>query len=170
VRGIINALSAGWPKTGRISSSSDGFRGLLGDTTNGGSFFVSPSASNFVPSNPGGGPYNTVVLTFSSPIIRIGMDEISNPGNFNVTLPGGALTFSSSLTPQFVGLEDLAGFTSVTLTVTGASNNAFSIDNLRFQTSSTAVPEPSSVALLGGVVVLIFGGLRRRRRASTTTI
>src|SRR4051794_25200076 len=41
--------------------------GLFADTTVSGSFFGSPGASNFVPTNPGPGPYNTITLTFSTP-------------------------------------------------------------------------------------------------------
>lgn len=133
--------------------------GLFADTTNSGAIFGSPAASNFLPTSPGPGPYNTITLTFSSAIIRIGMNEISNSGTFNIAEVGGTLGFASSLTPSFVGLEDLNGFTSVVLTVTGAANNAFGIDNLRF--TPRAVPEPASLALIA--LGLAGFGLRRRK-------
>jgi hypothetical protein len=130
-----------------------------------GAIFGTPSASNFLPSNPGNPPYDTIVFTFSTPMVLIGMDEISNPGSFNISTPGGALAYSSSLTPGFVGFEDLTGFTSVTLTVTGAANNAFGIANLEFQSS---VPEPASAPVLGGALLLIgWVRLRARRRTAT---
>jgi hypothetical protein len=147
----------------------------LGLTVSGGLFadvggpsgviFGSASASNFLPSNPGPAPYNTIVLTFSTPMIRIGMDEISLPGNFNITTPGGALAYPKDLNPGFVGFEDLTGFTSVTLTVTRDldNDNAFGIDNLRFE---SAVPEPTSATLLGGALLLLgCARLRAWRKA-----
>lgn len=141
--------------------------GLYADTTNSGFIIGSPSASNFVPTSPGPGPYNTIILTFTTPIIRIGMNEISNPGSFNIATLGGTLSYSSSLAPPgaFAGYQDLSGFTSVTLTVTGASNNAFGIDNLRFD---TAVPEPSAGLLLAGALFMLFCA-RLLARPTTTS-
>jgi len=115
--------------------------------------FGANAADNFLPSDPGSGPYNTITLTFSTPITLIGMNEISNPGNFNITDVNGSVAYSSSLTPSFAGFEDLAGFSSVTITVTGATNNAFGIDSLSFNT--TAVPELDSASMLGGAMLIL---------------
>jgi hypothetical protein len=127
--------------------------GLYADSTNSGLFFGSPSASDFVPTNSGPGPYNIIDLTFNTPITLVGMDEISNVGSFNITSAGGTLLYSSSLTPGFAGYEDPAGFASITLTVTGALNNAFGIDNLRFE--AVPVSEPGLASMLSGTIALL---------------
>jgi hypothetical protein len=123
------------------------------------------AADNFLPPSPGPGPFNTITLTFSTPMELVGMNEISNPGNFNITDVNGSVAYPSSLTVggSFAGFEDLAGFTSVTLTVTGAVNNAFGIDSLLF--APTPVPEPSSLLPLVTCFLGIGGRAYKSRRS-----
>jgi hypothetical protein len=99
-------------------------------------------------------------------MLVVGMNEGSNSGSFNITDINGAVAYSSSPTPGFEGFEDVAGFTSVTLTVTGATNNAFAIDSLLFSSTAT-VPEPASAPMLACVVlILACAKLHYRQRAS----
>ena len=137
--------------------------GLYADTINGSTYFGKEGASNFLPSNPGPGPYNSpIVLTFSSPVTLVGMFGISNTGTFNISSAGGTIGYPSRLASGFFGFEDPAGFTSVSLFVNSGINNAFTITDLKFG-QVAATPEPSSALLLFGGLTL-FESLRRMRR------
>jgi hypothetical protein len=141
--GFVNNTLITTQFLGQGLTVSGGFYEDVGGSS--GVIFGAPAADNFSPSSPGPGPYNVITFTFSTPMAVVGMNKISNPGSFNITDVNGLVAYSSSLTPGFAGFYDPAGFTSVTITVTGAVNNAFGIDSLLF--GSTVTPEPNSASL-----------------------
>jgi len=126
---------------------------------------------------PRGTTGNTLTIDFHSPIDSVsfafatnglGQIDVTTPFgtqmqpslNIGGTFPGGMFTFSSA-----------SPFSTVQLTAfaTGGAPVEFAIDNLTVTpaagSTTTSVPEPSSLALLGtGAVVLAVGGWYRRRK------
>lgn len=115
--------------------------------------------------------YQTITISFPSPVNAFGADFFSIAGSRGVSVRGdfgnGTETFDlrslfdgdSGVDQGFFGLTSPVPFSSVTLIATGSvsSNDSFTVDNL----SIVAVPEPSSFAalLLGGLLMT-----SRRRR------
>ncbi len=115
--------------------------------------------------------YQTITLSFPSPVNAFGADFFSIASSREVSVRGdfgsGIETFDlralfngdGGVDQGFFGLTSPVPFSSVTLVATGsvASNDSITVDNL----SIVAVPEPSTFA------ALLFGGLlitgRRRR-------
>jgi hypothetical protein len=108
---------------------------------------------------------NTITLAFAFPVLRIGMHVVTNnDDDFRITVPGGSLDFSTDLDPvntlnDFVGLQDLAGFTTVTLQAFGTKSHAFNINDLVFE----PVPEPANWAVI--LVAFAAIALVHRRRS-----
>ncbi len=138
--------------------------GLFGNTVNTG-FFTTPGtavAGDFNPTGAACSACNAITLTFSIPIIRIGMQVVTdNIDDFRITVPGGSLDYVTNLAlpEEFAGLQDLSGFSTVTLQGFGTGSHAFLINDLIFE----PVPEPSTwgLVLIGFVAI----ALARRRFA-----
>jgi len=109
-------------------------------------------------------------VTFSAPITRIGFDAIGNDDDditirtFHATLQTGRFTYDTLLTPTFLGVEDLAGIDRIEIAAAEITNGALGMDNFRFEGTAAAVPEPSSLLLLGTAVISLVGyGWRRQQ-------
>jgi len=95
---------------------------------------------------------------FTSPVTAFGLFITTNPGS-TVTIGGSVsdVVVLATDVPQFWGVIDQAGLTSITFDASGGPNVAF--DAVSY---GTAVPEPASIVLLGlGLGAL---GLRQRRQ------
>ncbi len=123
--------------------------------------FGSQGAGNVL----GGSPVATAItLLFDNPIVRLGFDQFSNGTKLFIETDDGYLTYATSAASSFSGLEDLAGFTSVTLYITSEVDPIFRIDNLRFGRAAV-VSEPAGLALAGFALAAVAGSTRRRRTA-----
>ncbi|MDB5391320.1 MAG: hypothetical protein JWM11_6966 [Planctomycetaceae bacterium] len=84
-----------------------------------------------------GSPYPDLNFTFNSPINRIGFELLSQTGVTTVSLLSGGNVvathnFNTNLNFQFIGLQDAVPFDQVVVH-TASVNDAFVIDNLRFE-------------------------------------
>ncbi len=116
------------------------------------------TATNFT--SPSFSITSTIMVTFDSAVSHFAFDAITNDGDdldITVFSVGGGSTvfnFNTSLTPSFVGVQDLDGILGFQIAATTNVNGAFAIDNLR-------VPEPRLLALVG-IGGLALAGSRRR--------
>ena len=143
--------------------------GLFGDTNSTDLLrFTTPGAAvagNFsTPCSPAV-PCTAITLNFSTAIIRIGMQVVTtNEDDFRIVVPGGSLDYATDLAlpEEFVGLQDLNGFSTVTLLAFGTKSHAFLINDLVFD----PVPEPATwgVLLIGFAAIV----LAHRRRSKAT--
>jgi hypothetical protein len=159
------------PITTDFSSQGVVFSGGLYGLTN-------PGDIDLFPSDGGGGiasdwrysqgsPTLPWTATFSSTQSLVGFLVEVNSGDttqistfLNSNLTGTVSLLSTGITPVFFGVQDLSGFNSISVTVTGPGNHFIAIDNFEYQ----AIPEPETVALLGAGLVAI-GVARTRRHA-----
>lgn len=129
--------------------------------------FGSPTAAaNFT---TGASTFPFVTLSFSAPIVRVGFDELINPGaTLTVSDSDGSLTYlgPNPSAEVFAGFQDLAGFTSVTFgySPAGTFNGAFAIDNLEFDVATpTPTPEPATMNMAGIAMTALFVVARLRK-------
>ncbi len=118
---------------------------------------VAVSATSF---NATSCPCVDETLSFSTPVLRVGFSLFySNPGTLTLTDNNGLVTTSVAGFPigQFIGVQDLAGITS--LTVDAPSNQAFITDTVWLD---RPVPEPGTLVLLGSGVLGLLGYGKRR--------
>ena len=131
--------------------------------------FGSQGASNFDYGAPATPSWLSITFTFADPIIRVGMDQLSNGSEFILDVSQEEMLFDSGNTPRFVGVEDPDGFTQVTLRLTKENDPRFSIDNLRFDFAGggggNTVPEPGALALVGLALAGATAARWRRRSA-----
>lgn len=120
------------------------------------------TATNFNSGFPAG------EFLFSSAMTRFGVDIITNSGD-NTTISAylgnvlvGSEFFVTTTNGQFAGVQFLTGFDRIVIDPQNNVNGAMAIDNARFE--GNAVPEPTSIALLG-VALAGFGAARRRRNS-----
>jgi hypothetical protein len=127
-----------------------------------GSTGVAISAVNF----NGSCPCDDVTLTFSSPVSEVGfIGWGQNAGSVTFTDPNGSLTINGlpgfpTITP-FLCIGDAAGISSLTISGVGI-NDAFLFSGF---TDNSAVPESSSLLLLGTGFAGILGAIRRKLKA-----
>jgi hypothetical protein len=116
------------------------------------------SATSFVPSFC---PCVDVTFSWSAPITALGFQLYTNGGTTTFHLPGGDL-LAATAAPAYYYLGDVAGFS--TLTISAPVNSAFVIDNITYN-GGPAVPEPSTLALVGSGAIA-FVAFRRRKALS----
>lgn len=166
----FDSLNQGDPITTQFVSQDVTFSTALIASTNVGD-------TNLFPNNAGGviatnwtltNRQDTWTLTFSVPqkqvVFLVEMntnDSLQLTTSLNSVTHGSVSRLSPGTTPQYFGVQDFAGFDSLTFTVTGTDNHFFAMDSLRFE----AVPEPTPLPLMALGLVGI-GVARRRREAA----
>jgi hypothetical protein len=143
--------------TGGLLYAADAYSSFFGSST---------AAANFA---PGAQTFPFVTLSFSAPIVRVGFDELINPGaTLTISDSDGSLTYPgpNPSAEDFAGFQDLAGFTSVTFgySAVGGFNGALAIDNLEFDATPTATPEPAMMNIAGIAMIALFILARLRNR------
>jgi hypothetical protein len=98
-------------------------------------------------------------FNFTSPIDAFGMD-ITTSSAATITVGGSVATSTSTgvNSPQFFGVIDTAGLTSLSFSASGGPNIGF--DSASY---GEVVPEPASI-IVWSLMGLAFGGLTWRRR------
>jgi hypothetical protein len=109
-------------------------------------------------------PVNTFGVTLTDPV------DFTTPASLSLTTDGGA-SFPDFVTSQqasgaevFVGIITGAEFSSVTISPSDPGNEGIGVDSVH--SGSTAVPEPSGIALWGAssLLLLSYGWAKRRCR------
>lgn len=102
--------------------------------------------------------------TLSNTYTKVGFWSETNPTD-NVTVElfynatsRGSFTFvnTNGLTADFLGLQELAGFNRVMISVAGANNRFLAINDFRFDGMQSSVPEPGTWMLLSLAGLLGF--------------
>jgi len=89
---------------------------------------------------------------------------------FNGATNVGSLSYAAALDPifagGFAGIQSTIPFNIVRLTFNSTQAPAFALDNIRTAVSVTAVPEPTSLFLLGTGCAALIAKLRRRQQST----
>ncbi len=159
------------PITNQYSAEGITFGGTLDSLTNSGDLGYFPNNGGVIASDwqyslsslipLGTAPGNaTWTASFSGTETRVGFLLEVNAGDttqittyVNGVATGSVSILSSSLTPVYFGAQNLGGFNSISVSVTGGNNHFLAIDDLEFE----PVPEPSTTALLAAGVLLVSG-------------
>lgn len=149
------------------------FSGALYGLTNSGDLALFPSngggviASNWLYSQ---GNYAglSFAAAFTTDITRVGFYLENWPSQtatielFEGITSLGSITYhTASLTAEFVGIQDLAGFNGMVLSDTTQGDGFYAIDDFRFGSGAQAVPEPTTMLLLG-LGMIGVAGVRRK--------
>jgi hypothetical protein len=112
---------------------------------------------------------STWTATFSSVQSQVGFFAESNEDD-DITIEGflkgssvGSVNFSNpnGTTPDFLGIQNLLGIDSITVTTASNFNGFFGMDDFRFE-SNTAVPVPAAIWLFGSGLFAVMG-MRKKR-------
>lgn len=86
---------------------------------------------------------------------------------FNGATNVGSLSYNGVLDPTFAGgfagIQSTLLFDTVQLTFNSVAAPAFALDNIRFATTATTVPEPTSMVLFGSALAFFATRIRKRR-------
>lgn len=170
----FNAIADEFPITTQFAAQGVTFSGGIYGMTNSGDIAFFPAsggviASNWLYSGSAHGPM-PITLTFAAPVFRLGFLTEVNAGDTttistfsNATPTGSVSLLSGGLGAVFFGVEDLAGFNSITIDVTGGENHFIGLDDLRFESGAiTEVPEPATLLSLAAGLALFALGRRAR--------
>jgi hypothetical protein len=155
------ALASDTPLTTQFAAFGETFAGVFYDPQPG--IFPTVSAGNFDGTGTIDSPFS---VFFTSPVTAAALQFVSNPGTSTFTARLGGTTVESFSAATSVATPfPFYGFQGITfdeiLINAGGSNNAALIDNIQTG-SSAAVPEPTTLLLLGSGA---FVAWRHRRRA-----
>ena len=131
--------------------------GIYANSSYSGTTGVAVSATSFLGQTC---PCVDETLSFSTPVTRVGFSLFgSNGGTANFIDANGIVStaVASFPTEQFIGIEDLAGISW--LTVDAPLNQAFIIDTVWLD---RPIPEPGSLLLLGSGFLGLLGYGKRR--------
>jgi hypothetical protein len=89
---------------------------------------------------------------------------------FSGVTPLGSLSYNGVPDPifsgGFAGIQSTIPFNRVQVTFNSAAAPAFALDNIRFANTTTAVPEPTTLLLLGTGLAIVATKVRNRRKAT----
>jgi hypothetical protein len=158
----FNSIGNEVPITNQYSSGQGvAFSGALYGMTNFGDTALFPAngggviASNWLYSR-GANQGLSFVADFASPVNKVGF-YLENWANqtgtleiFNGVNSLGSITYNTQgLTAEFVGLENSSLFNRLVFTNTANTNGFYAIDDFRFESTGSQVPEPATMLLFG---------------------
>jgi PEP-CTERM motif len=109
----------------------------------------------------GGHAYPTVTVSFSSAINYFGLMG-GTANNLTLADAHGSVTVNAAV-PAFVGLNDAAGFSWVT--ISADQMGAFVVDDFSFGSTVVATPEPATLVLFAtGMFAVGFAAKRKRSK------